>query len=200
LAVLLLFQFSWMLPLIGWAGGQGRPTRRQWTAIAAILAGTLLAVGIAHPVRWPWVGMSLGLAAGLAYALTLYGQGRLPPETPPGPPSLISSLVAGVIVLTAYHPWAGSAISLSWRAVLYGSLAGLFSTALPLVLVYRAARSLGSALTAILASLELPAAVVLSRIWLGERVTPTRWLGVAVMLAAIIYGAWPKPPPELELE
>lgn len=188
LAIVFLFQFSWMLPVIGWIASRKAPTRTQWLAIAAIGVGTVVAARAQSLTALSLTGLTLGLGAGLAYALTLFWQGRFANDSRPWLRSLVSTIVAGVVVTLVYRPWhlAGHAV---WPALAVGSLAGMVGQALPMVLTYMSARTLGPALTAILASLELPVAVMLSHVWLNEAVAPWQWIGVTLMLAAIAAGA-----------
>jgi drug/metabolite transporter (DMT)-like permease len=80
------------------------------------------------------------------------------------------------------------------HALALGTMAGRAGQTLPMGLTYLSVRTLGSVLTAILAALELPVAVLLSAFWLKEPVAVWQWVGVAIMLAAIIFGAGDGPP------
>lgn len=189
LAIILLFQFSWMLPLLGWAVNRTPPTRRQWLAIIAIVVGTIAAARVRGIGGLSLIGIILGLTAGLAYAFTLFWQGRVREGGSPWRRSLITTIAAGVIVTLVYRPWQAGAGHATDAALLYGSVAGVIGQSLPMVLTYMSAPSLGPVLTAILAAVELPVAVLLSSLWLHEPVSAAQWGGVLLMLAAIIFGA-----------
>lgn len=188
LAIIMLFQFAWMLPLISWIIDGVRPGKNQWIAIATIVAGTGAAAGAQGLQHVSVFGMGLGLSAGLAYALTLFWQTRQVVSVTPWQQSLVSTTVAGVLVTLVYLPSHFFQIPLTSRAIIYGSLAGIVGSSLPMILTYIAAPRLGAVLTAIVASLELPVAVFLAAVWLDEPVGWVQWLGVAIMLAAIIVG------------
>ncbi|PSR24172.1 MAG: hypothetical protein C7B45_00770 [Sulfobacillus acidophilus] len=189
LAIILLFQFAWMLPVIAWIAGASAPTPRQWSSIAAIVLGTIIAAGLGIR-QFSWMGLGLGLTAASGYALTLFWQSQTSAATSPWQRALISTAVAAAIVTVVYRPWIAPSTPFPPGLTLaLGCAAGVFALALPLVLVYYSAFALGSVLTAILASLELPIAVFLSVVWLGEPVHWVQWLGVILILAAIVWGA-----------
>ncbi len=189
LTIIFLFQFTWMLPVMVWVFERRTPKMTQWIAILAILLGTLLAAHPWGPRRISLVGIGLGLVAGLGYALTLYGQSRALPSVNIWQRSLFSTVVAAVVVVLAYRPWHTSGISLAAPALVYGTLAGIVGSALPMILTYMSAPLLGGVMTAILAALELPVAIFLSHIVLRESVSETTWLGVIIMLLAVALSA-----------
>jgi drug/metabolite transporter (DMT)-like permease len=81
LAIVLLFQFSWMLPVLGWIASRRAPTTQQWAALAAILIGSAAAAHAGRLAGFSAIGLMLGLAAGLAYAMTLFWQDRFGDDT-----------------------------------------------------------------------------------------------------------------------
>ncbi len=192
LGIILLFQFAWMLPVLTWAIDGMRPSPRQWIAIAGIAAGTILAAGLNAAAPASWSGILLGLGAGLSYALMLFVQNRSSGGGSVWMRSWASSLTAGLIVVLVYRPWTFLGAHPHWGVALgYGTLIGFVGQSLPLLLMYMSAPALGATLTAILASMELPVAILLSAIWLREPVARLQWLGVLLMLAALVWGSLP---------
>lgn len=189
-AIVLLFQFAWMVPGLEWALYHKRPTRLHLIAVVGILAGTFLAIPVTHgPYRW--YGILYGLAAGLGYSLTLVWSSRFQSEGSPWPRALATTLLSGFIVVLAYQPWRLSVMPHS--AWIWGSAIGIFSQLMPIWIVYRHAPSLGGNLTAILASAELPVAVALSRLLVSEPITWHQWVGVLLMLGSIAAGSLSEP-------
>lgn len=187
-AVLLLFQFTWMLPVLSWLLLRKNPRRRDAISIATIWLGTGLAAhteGLwhAHPL-----GIILGLAAGLSYASMLLAQGYASPAISPWVRSAISTSAATLLVMLVTRPWQFPLVL--WPSALHWGLAiGLVGQALPLILTYQAAPYLSDALVAILASIELPVAVLLSWLWLREPTPLWTWAGLALILAGIMASA-----------
>lgn len=189
LAIIFLFQFTWMLPVMLWLFEGHRPKKMQWVAIFAILFGTIMAVHPSGARSISLIGIVLGLLAGLSYALTLYGQSRALTSVNVWQRSLFSTLIAAVLVVLVYRPWLSTGIPLTAPAMVYGTLAGIVGSALPMILTYMSAPILGGVMTAILAALELPVAVLLSHLLLHESVSGPTWLGVIIMLLAVAVGA-----------
>ncbi len=189
-AIVLLFQFAWMVPGLEWALYHKRPTRLHLIAVVGILAGTFLAIPVTHG-PYHWYGILYGLAAGLGYSLTLVWSSRFQSEGSPWPRALATTLLSGFIVVLAYQPWRLSVMPHS--AWIWGSAIGIFSQLMPIWIVYRHAPSLGGNLTAILASAELPVAVALSRLLVSEPITWHQWVGVLLMLGSIAAGSLSEP-------
>jgi drug/metabolite transporter (DMT)-like permease len=162
--------------------------KRDWILLLAIVLGTLMAAGASGMHRLSWDGLGLGLVAACGYALTLFWQSQTSSTGSPWQRSLVSAAVATAIVMAVYRPWSVMQTPIPTDLTIgLGSAAGLFALALPLVFVYYSAPTLGGVLTAILASLELPIAVFLSAVWLGEPVGWLQWLGVVLILGAIAW-------------
>ncbi|POB10784.1 hypothetical protein CO251_08200 [Sulfobacillus sp. hq2] len=190
IGIVLLFQFTWMLPLLSGLLHHHWPTRCQRYGIAAVLAGTFLAGGIVRG-SLPLEGFALGLASALLYALTLLLSGRINAAISPWYRSEIS-LASGLLLISiAYQPWHNLQWAIDPSTWVWGSLMGLFSQAIPLLFTYISAPQLPPALTGMLASSELPVAVILSAVWLNETVSIWRWIGVAIILAGILIGSVP---------
>ncbi len=189
-AILLLFQFSWFAPLLEWIFYGKKPYRAQWLGISVILLGTVLAVPLGHE-RWSRLGIVWGLLGGLGYALTLVWSSRFSASDSPWPRALVATGLGGVIVASVYHVWnLPSPPQLVW---FWGALVGLFSQAIPLWLIYRYAPRLGGGPTAIVASVELPVAVILSRIIVDQPTRLAQWLGIVLILGGILVGSLAKP-------
>jgi drug/metabolite transporter (DMT)-like permease len=188
LAIVLLFQFTWLLPLVGWVVGGQKPNRSARAAIGVVLMGTLLAVGPALKSFGSLIGWGFGVASALTYALMLWASGQFAKDTPLWSRSWRSTLAAAATVWLVYHPvqlgqlWA--------RNLWWGTVIGVFSQTLPLLFIFQAAPRLSPAITAILASFELPIAVWLSFWWLREPVPLTEWLGVALIVGGVAWSVW----------
>lgn len=183
-AVMLLFQFSWILPVIGWALTGQRPTRYQGLAILIIWAGTIITTRAFPPYGW---GLVFGLLAALFYALMLYTQGRLSPDTPVWETARVSTLTGAIVATLLDRPWQ---MPLTHPLVTWGwaSIIGMTGQALPLVLTYQSAPVLGETLTAVLASAELPVAVIISQLAFREPTGWPMWAGIALILSGIVLG------------
>ncbi len=190
LAVVLLFQFAWMAPLLEWLLYKKQPQWPQIAGILAIVVGTLLAIPLGHGKISP-LGVVWGASAGLFYALTLVWSSHFPQGADPWPRALISTAAALTIVSAIYLM--GNIVAISKEAWIWGAAVGIFSQGIPLWLLYRNAPLLGASLTAILASAELPVAVAGSALLVGEPIIGVQWLGIALMIGGIVEGSISKP-------
>lgn len=196
MAVLLLFQFSWMLPVMGWLASRRRPSLIEVAAIALIVIGTILALSEQFHGPLTTLGMIEGLGAGVSYAFTLFWQARIASDTPVLNSAFLTIVIAALTVFLFYHN-PSHLFTQNWsQTVGYGSVAGIFSLVLPLGLLYLSAPKLGDTLTAILASVELPTALVISLIWLKSSITLFEWLGCMLILGGItLASVWDRAVP-----
>ena len=79
LAIVLLFQFTWITILLDSVSRRQWPSKFRLLAIFIVMVGTLLAVGILEEglTRFDTVGIILGLRSAVAYSLFIWWTGRL---------------------------------------------------------------------------------------------------------------------------
>ncbi|ATY85746.1 hypothetical protein CVV65_13090 [Kyrpidia spormannii] len=190
LAIVLLFQFTWITILLEVALERKPLTARRWQALLMILLGTGLAVGLLHD-QWEggisWVAAAMALGGAVTYSILLYGTGRIAVQTSPVRRSLFMSLGSGVPILlttplTAYYTAPSMAGLYGW-----GVLVALLAQITPPLLFAVAIPAVGGGAAAVLGSMELPVAVVAAALILKEPVGWDRWLGVALILAGVIW-------------
>ncbi|WP_426442304.1 DMT family transporter [Bradyrhizobium genosp. P] len=97
------------------------------------------------------------------------------------------SLIAGAAILiplslAVERPWMLSPSTTSLLALL--ALA-VFSTAIAFVIYFRLIQTLGSVGTTAQAYLRVPIGVALSVVFLGERLSPTAWIGLACVVIGV---------------
>ncbi|MGF7032042.1 drug/metabolite transporter (DMT)-like permease [Paenibacillus mucilaginosus] len=189
-AVLLLFQFTWMGLVADWVL-QGRvPTRYRVAGIVIVLAGTALASGVLDGSLLDRVspsGIGLGLAAAASYTLFIYFSGKVAVQVPALWRSAWMLTGASLGVSVVYPPqflWNGA---LGNGLLMWGFLLGLFGMILPSYLYAKGAPRLDTGLTAILGAVELPVVILCSSLLLHERTGITEWLGIALILAGIVF-------------
>ncbi|MDI3327946.1 MAG: DMT family transporter [Alicyclobacillaceae bacterium] len=190
LAIVLLFQFTWMTMLLETWIDRVKWTPRRIQALLMILAGTVLAVGILRD-QWErgvsWRGVCLGLGSALTYSLLLYGTGRVAVDVSPVYRSFAISAGAGMPILLASPPEAFVAALSGWGIYGWGTLVALLAQIIPPLLFSVAIPVVGGGAAAVLGSLELPTAVVAAAVILGEPVGWDRWAGVFLILLGIVW-------------
>jgi drug/metabolite transporter (DMT)-like permease len=187
LAIVLLFQFTWITILLESVRRRRWPSRYEWAAVILTAVGTLLAVGLfeqdfGRPDRW---GVIFALLAAVTYALFFFLTDILPVDTDPIAKSAVMATASFVLVSLIHIPtafdWSGSGPIFGW-----GLLLGFLGTAFPFICFNYGIPKVGGGLAALLGALELPAAIIASFFILGE---PLSWLqgaGIVLILAGIM--------------
>jgi len=187
LAILLLFQFTWIGVLIQAVIQRRRPDKTMLATLAVLLGGTLLAAGVLEQglTEFNWTGVAFGLSSAFSYSLFILFSGRAVPKAPPALRSGWMITGAVVIAFVMFPPkflFDGTL----WEGLLpYGLLLGLFGAFLPPVLFAIGVPRIGEGLTGILGASELPVAVLLSAFVLHEHVSPLQWGGVFAVLIGV---------------
>lgn len=187
IAILLLFQFTWMGLLLGWLLHRTKPSPNQWLALAVVLAGTLLASGL-----WAGggsgihlAGLGFGLLAAACYTLFMYFSGKVAVHLPTLQRTTWMVTGAAAAVSVIFPPlflWNGALGYGLWQ---WGALLGFFGMVLPPFLFAKGAPRLSTGVTTILGSIELPVVLICSSLLLRESIGAEQWLGALLILAGI---------------
>jgi drug/metabolite transporter (DMT)-like permease len=188
LAIILLFQFTWITIVMEAVAAKRMPSRNQWLGVAVILLGTVLAVNVSE-VEWRHFSMSgivFGLLASLSYSVFLFWTGRIRGE--------LSPLMRAAIMLTAalpffyliYPPNAVFADFSIVHVMGWGLLLGMLGQVIPTFCFNLGIPRIGGSLSAMLGALELPVALLGALLLLGESVAGVQWLGMALILGGIV--------------
>lgn len=186
IAIVLLMQTVWMGVLIEWAISKVVPSGKKIIAVAIVLAGTALATNLINSSDAPnWTGIAWGLGAAASFTATMFAGNSIAIHLPAPHRSLFMLMGSAVIVLlfTAYT-WPGSfntAIFLKWGIPL-----ALFGTILPPLLLNAGFPKTGLGLGSIVSSIELPVSVTMAYVILNEPVNILQWLGIALILSAVV--------------
>lgn len=187
LAIVLLFQFTWITILLESIRKRAWPKRPAWLAMLCIAAGTVLAVGLLeHDLSGlDRMGVVFGLLSAVTYSLFFFLTDFLPPELDSISKSTVMSTASLAFVTLLHFPtafaWGDGGSIIGW-----GLLLGLLNTAIPFICFNAGIPKLGGGLAALLGSMELPAAVITAFLLLGEPLT--WWQAAGVVL--ILIGIW----------
>ncbi|MFC0213749.1 DMT family transporter [Paenibacillus chartarius] len=188
LAIVLLFQFTWITMAMDSVVSRRAPTRRQIGAIAVILAGTILAVDL-FTSDWSRVsikGIMFGLLSAMTYSTFLFFAGRVKTDMDPFMKSALMQ-TATLPVLFILYPPLTYIHSEHWVPLLsWGLLIGLFGQVLPTIMFNVGIPRIGSSLSAMIGSVELPVAIIAAYVILGEPVGVMQWLGMLLILLGIV--------------
>ncbi|PAV31124.1 EamA family transporter [Virgibacillus profundi] len=185
LAVVLLFQFTWIGMLISCIAKRRLPSRIETISLIVLFAGTIPAAGLIDvdlsgiPIEgWLW-----GLAAALCFSLFIFVNGKPIEGMKTSNRLLLTAFFAFITTVVFQSPeivWDGTLFNEGlW---VYGIALGLFGMIIPVFLFSIAVPKVGSGTSSILSAFELPIAVMVSVLLLSETVTGLQVLGIAIII------------------
>ena len=187
LAVVLLFQFTWIGVILESVVERTFPSREKRVSIVILIVGTLLAGGVFEPSEGDVTtnGILFGLVSAVSFAVYIFVSGKVATQVPVMNKSLYMMTSAMLVVMLVFSPsfiYNGAISNGLWK---FGIPLALLGTVIPVLFFSISVPRLGSGLGTILGAAELPAAVVASVLILQEQVSALRWVGIAVVLIGI---------------
>lgn len=186
IAIVLLMQTVWMGVILEMFLDKKLPSKQKLTSVIIVLIGTVLATNLINTTNQiDWRGIFWGILAATSFTTTMFTANRIATEISAAQRSLYMLLGGAIIVFgfgiftqtTAFN----FAIFLKW-----GIYLALFGTIIPPMLLNAGFPKTGIGLGSIVASLELPVSVSMAFFILNEKVIPLQWLGILMIIAAII--------------
>lgn len=188
LAVVMLFQFTWIGMLFDCIANRRLPKRIEVFSLIFLFGGTILAAGVidADLSGIPWQGWAWGFASAISFsAFVMINQKQvkgMDTETR----LLFTSFFAAIAIFFYQTPeivWNGTLFGSGlW---IYGLILGLFGIVIPIYLYSIAVPKVGTGMTSILSAIELPVAVTVSVILLNESLTPFQIAGICIILGGM---------------
>lgn len=188
LAVVLLFQFTWIGMLVSCIAKRQFPSRIEFISLIVLFAGTIPAAGLIDVdlTQIPFQGWLWGLAAAVCFSLFIFVNGK----------PIKGMKTSNRLLLVSFFAFITTAIFQSpeiiWNGTLfhgglwvYGVALGLFGMIIPVFLFTIAVPKVGSGMSSILSAFELPIAVTVSVILLAETVTFVQILGIVIIVIGI---------------
>lgn len=189
LAIILLFQFVWIGTLFEKIIYKRNPTMEKVVSILILLGGSLLAGGITLDGGGNISGQGIGwgLLSAFTFATFIFLSGSVGKQTPPLLKSGLLSTGGLIVVFLVFPPIYLVDLPTLIGVAPYGLLLGLFGAVLPPLLYSIGMPRIGPGLGTILTASELPVAVSMSALVLGEPVSVSRWIGVGLILGGIAF-------------
>ena len=162
------------------------PSKQKVIAVIIVLIGTVLATNIIHnDVALDWRGLAWGVLAAASFTTTMFTANSVATEISSAQRSLYMLLGGAVIVFsfaiaTQVTPF-NFEIFMKWGIIL-----ALFGTIIPPMLMTAGFPLTGIGLGSIVSALELPVSVMMAYILLDEQVVLSQWIGIALIILAII--------------
>ncbi|MFY7845496.1 EamA family transporter [Chryseobacterium gambrini] len=214
IAIVLLMQSVWFSVVVESFLTKKIPNARKIVSVIIVLVGTILATNLINEsLDLDWKGIFWGLLAAASYTLTMSTSNTLATHLPVFRKSIIM-LLGGSVVVFAFLFFAQIGplhfeglksfyltftdntehihsfnYSILWK---YGLILSLFGTIIPPILFNVGFPNAGLGLGSIVSSLELPVSVTMAFVLLGEKVIFIQWVGIILILFAIVLMNLPK--------
>lgn len=207
IAVVLLMQSVWIGVLIEAFINKKVPSFAKIIAVVFVLFGTALATSIfGSEIKFDFKGFLCGFLAAVSFSITLYSTNSVAKELNAYKRSLFMLFGGGTIVLIFslltqllptyfdLHLIGEEFISIKTfdASILYtwGILLSVFGTVLPPILLNKGFPLTGVGLGSIVSAVELPVSVTFAFIFLQEQVLFSQWIGIVIILAAVLLINW----------
>ncbi|TDO72934.1 threonine/homoserine efflux transporter RhtA [Flavobacterium chryseum] len=186
IGIVLLMQTVWMGVLLEMILEKKLPSKQKVVAVLIVLIGTALATNlINNDIKLDWRGIAWGILAAASFTTTMFTANRVATEISSAQRSLYMLLGGAIIVFSfAFATQTTTfnlAIFMKWGIVL-----SLFGTIIPPMLMNAGFPLTGIGLGSIVSALELPVSVMMAFILLNEKVIFLQWLGIVLIIVAII--------------
>lgn len=186
IGIVLLMQTVWMGVLLEMFLEKKLPSKQKVIAVFIVLTGTVLATNIINnDIKLEWKGVGWGILAAASFTTTMFTANRVATEISSAQRSLYMLLGGAIIVfsfafVTQITPF-NFTIFMKWGIAL-----SLFGTIIPPMLMNAGFPLTGIGLGSIVSALELPVSVMMAFILLNEEVVFLQWIGIVLIIFAII--------------
>ena len=186
IGIVLLMQTVWMGVLLEWILDKKAPSVQKIVSVGIVLVGTVLATNLLNTtIKLDWHGIMWGMLAAASFTTTMFTANRVATNISSAQRSLYMLLGGAVIVFgfsiaTQVTPF-NFEIFMKWGIVL-----SVFGTIIPPMLMNAGFPHTGIGLGSIVSSLELPVSVTMAFFILNESVVPMQWLGIFLIILAIV--------------
>lgn len=187
-AIVILMQFTWISMLLEWCFFNQKPAGGQLMVTAVILTGTLLASGWLNTQTGSLSvkGILYAFGAALLYAVYIVANSRLNNNVHPLKKSAVMMIGSSMGIFLVNVSSLITSMHVDASLIKWAVFLAVFGTIIPPVLFARGIPKAGAGVSAMLMTAELPVAVICSHIVLREEIGTVQWLGILVMLFAII--------------
>jgi len=187
IAIVLLFQFTWMGVLIEAIINKSFPSREKVLSIIILFVGTMLAGGVFEGLgqQLSLKGILFGLLAAITFSFYIFASGRVSTEVPIYSKSFLMTTSATLFVCIMFPPtylMDGTLQAGLWK---YALILGFFGVVIPVICFSIGIPKVGTGLGTILGAVELPTAVIASITLVHEVVSLLQWLGIVCILLGI---------------
>lgn len=187
LAIVLLFQFTWIGILLESIYEKKIPSKNKIFSAIFLIIGTIFASNLITSSGQPIhvAGFVYGLLSAVTYAVFIFASGKVAVGVPSIQRSIfmtlggliVLSLIAGPMLMTN-----GIHLQGLWK---YSLSMAIFGAIFPIVLFAIGTPKIDAGLATIVGSAELPAAIIAAMLILGEKISSSQTIGIALILVGI---------------
>ena len=187
IAIVLLMQTVWMGVILEMILEKKLPSKQKTIAVFIVLIGTLLATNILkNNLNIDWRGIIWGMLAAASFTTTMFTANKIAIGISSAQRSLYM-LFGGAIIVFCFAIFTQNTpfqfeIFMKWGIVL-----ALFGTIIPPILMNAGFPKTGLGIGSIVSTLELPVSVLMAYIILNESVVATQWVGILLIIFAIVF-------------
>ncbi|WP_214849775.1 DMT family transporter [Exiguobacterium sp. s193] len=193
-AIILLFQFTWIGVVIDSILSRRLPSRAHFLSAILLIGGAILA-SAAYTSSLDVRGTLFGLGAAISFSIFLLASGRVANHLPVIKKSFYMMTGGLLFIMIMYPPTTFLTTSnFENGMLLYAIPLGLFALILPPLLFAAGAPHLSPASVSLLGAAELPTAVICSVLILGEHLMSSQWIGILIILIGIFYPIYAQAP------
>ncbi|MFT9849342.1 EamA family transporter [Aneurinibacillus sp. REN35] len=187
IAIVLLFQFTWIGVIVVACMERRRPGSDKIIALLLLMVGTLLSGNFFSEGLGALnvAGVVFGLLSACTYALFVIFSGKVIGNAHPYTRTAVMLTGAVLVTFAVYPPAFLINGSMMEGLLIYALPLALFGGVVPTLFFTLGVPHIGGGLATILGAAELPMAALMSSIVLRENVHMLQWLGVAVILTGI---------------
>lgn len=186
IAIVLLMQTVWMGVLLEWILDKKNPSQKKIVSVVIVLIGTVLATNILQAeIEIDWRGIFWGLLAAASFTATMATANKTALQISSAQRSLYM-LLGGAVVVYIFALMTQATVFNYGIFIKWGLFVALFGTIIPPLLLNAGFPKTGIGLGSIVSSLELPVSVFMAYLLLNETVVLTQWLGILLILFAIV--------------
>jgi len=186
LASLLLYAYPAMVAVAAVVLGRERANRRRFAALGAATAGVVLVLAGAGGASLDGLGVFLALGAAAVYTVYLLTSHALLEQVPAATLAAVGSTGAAIAFVGV--GLGGGALDFGFEGWGWWPALGtaLCSSVLAVGASLAGVARVGPTTNSILLTIEVPLAVLLAVVFLGERLRPVQVVGAVLVLAAIL--------------
>lgn len=186
IAIVLLMQTVWIGVLLEMILDKKIPSIKKIISVLIVLIGTVLATNIIKTeIQLDWRGIVLGLLSATSFTTTMFTANRVATNISSAQRSLYMLLGGAIIVFAFAFATQTTAFNLTIFTK-WGIILSLFGTIIPPLLMNAGFPHTGIGLGSIVSALELPVSVSMAYFLLNENVNTIQWLGIILIILAIV--------------